>query len=153
MAVQMDLNIKNLKNDNWVNPFKATPEELMAASMEPSGLVTPETTINGTNYDALYASYCRRRKNFQEATRLGGILINQDVITKEQLQEALERQSKTLQTLGQVLIEMKLCTQEDVTRALEEQVTIRHNIEEIEKAESKLKRFLNSLVSYIQDKP
>ncbi len=149
----MDLNIKNLKNDDGVNPFKATPEELMAASLESSGLVTSETTINGADYTTVYASYCKRRKNFQDATRLGGILINHNVITKAQLKKALEHQTEASQTLGQILIDLNLCSHEELSIALEEQKVIRHNIEEIEKAESRLKRFLNSLVSYIQDKP
>ena len=54
--------------------------------------------------------------------QLGQILIEQGLITDEQLQAALEEHHKTPKSLGRVLIDMGLIREADLVRALAEQV-------------------------------
>lgn len=53
--------------------------------------------------------------------RLGQILVDDGIISEEQLERVLEEHSKTGKKLGDVLIEMKLCSLEQVTEAMARQ--------------------------------
>jgi type IV pilus assembly protein PilB len=55
---------------------------------------------------------------------LGEILVLEGDITKEQLQEALAEQKKTLEKLGKVLVDMDLVSEERVTEARAEQLDV-----------------------------
>ena len=52
--------------------------------------------------------------------RLGPRLVQQGVITEDQLKSALRKQKRTNQQLGEILIEMDLLTQEKLNKHLEE---------------------------------
>src|SRR3990172_5557939 len=54
--------------------------------------------------------------------QLGQILIEMGLITKEQLDKALEEHRRTPKSLGRVLIDMGLIKEPDLVRALSEQV-------------------------------
>ncbi|MEA2558398.1 MAG: type pilus assembly protein PilB [Actinomycetota bacterium] len=58
----------------------------------------------------------------RKAKQLGQILIEQGLITPEQLQQALEEHRKTPKSLGRVLIDLGLIKETDLVRALAEQV-------------------------------
>ena len=58
--------------------------------------------------------------------KLGEILVDNRVITEEQLNEALVMQKNYNVPLGQVLIRMKLATQEQISKALSEQHGVPH---------------------------
>jgi hypothetical protein len=59
------------------------------------------------------------------APRLGEMLVSRDLISKEDLESALEQQAGTRKRLGQVLVEMELVTYAEVAEALEEQLSRR----------------------------
>jgi type IV pilus assembly protein PilB len=54
--------------------------------------------------------------------QLGQILIEQGLITQEQLEKALEEHRSSPKSLGRVLIDMGLIREQDLVRALSEQV-------------------------------
>ena len=58
----------------------------------------------------------------RKAKQLGQILIEQGLITSEQLEQALEEHRKTPKSLGRVLIDLGLIKEADLVRALAEQV-------------------------------
>ena len=57
-----------------------------------------------------------------EKIRLGDILVQQKLLTEEQLKHTLEEQKKTGRRLGHVLIEKKFITEEQISRALARQL-------------------------------
>lgn len=63
-----------------------------------------------------------RRRN---RLRLGDLLIQQNVLTQEQLQEALRRQKGTNKRIGEILVEEGFITEEMITRALEAQMGLK----------------------------
>jgi type IV pilus assembly protein PilB len=56
--------------------------------------------------------------------KLGEILLNHNLITKEQLAKAIEEQKKTGKRMGEVLTELGLVSEEDLARALSAQLGI-----------------------------
>lgn len=63
-----------------------------------------------------------RRRN---RLRLGDLLIQQNVLTQEQLQEALQMQKGTHKKIGEILVEEGFITEEMITRALEAQMGLK----------------------------
>ncbi len=57
-----------------------------------------------------------------EKIRLGDILVQQKLLTEEQLKHTLEEQKKTGRRLGHVLIEKKFITEEQISKALARQL-------------------------------
>ncbi len=57
-----------------------------------------------------------------EKIRLGDLLVQQDVITDEQLKLALTAQKATGRKLGRVLVESGYCTEEGISKALSRQL-------------------------------
>ncbi len=53
--------------------------------------------------------------------KLGEILIDNKVITEDQLKEALVIQKNDNVPLGQVLVQLKIATQDQIDKALREQ--------------------------------
>jgi len=64
--------------------------------------------------------------NKQNRKRLGDLLLEGGLISKEQLDEALEIQKKTGEKLGQVLLNQNYVTQQDIIKVLEFQLGISH---------------------------
>ena len=56
--------------------------------------------------------------------RLGDLLIDANVITEEQLKEALKKQRDTGSRLGQVLIDLGMTNEEEVAQAMHEQLGV-----------------------------
>ena len=56
-----------------------------------------------------------RRRN---RLRLGDLLIEQNVLTKEQLTQALQMQKGTNKKIGEILVEEGFITEEMIARAL-----------------------------------
>src|SRR6476659_1665714 len=115
------ITVNRLRNDGWVNPFNATDEELLAGALEETGLMQNDTTINGRSAQIFYQSYCKKKSLFQEATRLGSILVKEAIITNDQLKKALMKQQNNSKPLGEVLLSMQLCTEQDIEQALHRQ--------------------------------
>ena len=63
-----------------------------------------------------------RRRN---RLRLGDLLIQQNVLTQEQLQKALQMQKGTHKKIGEILVEEGFITEEMITRALEAQMGLK----------------------------
>lgn len=62
--------------------------------------------------------------NSSERKKLGEILVEAGLITHEQLEGALGRQTETGRLLGPILIEMGLVTEQDIMRALADQLSV-----------------------------
>lgn len=60
-----------------------------------------------------------------EKRRLGNILVNAGKITSYQLQEALKSQKALGKKLGEILVENKIITEEDIIEAIEQQTGIK----------------------------
>ena len=63
-----------------------------------------------------------RRRN---RLRLGDLLIQQNVLTKEQLEQALQMQKGTNKKIGEILVEKGFITEEMISRALEAQMGLK----------------------------
>lgn len=67
-------------------------------------------------------AFFRTSSSFSKKRRLGDLLIDEGVITKEQLIEALDRQNITKEKLGEALVNMKLTNEEGIVTALHRQL-------------------------------
>jgi len=56
--------------------------------------------------------------------RLGEILVEKGLITKEELIKALDEQRKNRKAIGEILVEMGIITWEEITEALSQQYNI-----------------------------
>jgi type IV pilus assembly protein PilB len=66
----------------------------------------------------------RIRVNMNKKGKLGELLISANLITEEQLQEALNVQSNTHQKLGEILVQLNYVNEQDLTDLLSEQLGI-----------------------------
>lgn len=143
--------VSHIRSDEWVNPFGATAEELLAGALDESGLLNTETRINNQSAHSFFQSYCRKKSLFQEATRLGNILVKEAIITKEQLAEALQRQAESGKPLGEVLTSESFCRQADIEHALARQKAIRDEFYQLEQAREAKKSLWNQFVRFFSD--
>lgn len=60
----------------------------------------------------------------QTRKRIGDVLIDANIITQEQLMEALEEQKKTGKRLGEVLVDMKFTDETEIAEAMSQQMKI-----------------------------
>ncbi len=112
------------------NPFGATAEELMANIINECGLIKEDTKINGVSAKKYCDSFYIKRTLYKESTRLGSFLIRNNIITQNQLDEALDRQKQHQNLkLGQILISMNICSKDEVHHSLNEQTTMRAGID------------------------
>ena len=145
--------ISQIRQDEWVNPFSATPEELLAGALEESGLMGKHTLINNRPGTSVYQAYCKKRNRFQEATRLGSMLVKENVITNTQLNQALARQGHSNKPLGEVLLEMEFCAEQEIEQALERQKNIRDELEALELARKQQQTLWKRIIGFFRDKP
>lgn len=145
------VSISGIRQDEWANPFGATSEELVASALEENGLLEPKTLINGRNAHVIFQSFCKKKNLFQEATRLGNILLKEQLILQQQLTQALKIQAKTGKPLGEVLIAEKFCTEADIMRALERQQAIREDLYRMEQAREAKKDFWGRIIRFLVD--
>ncbi len=61
---------------------------------------------------------------FRRKKRLGDMLVQERVVTEEQLQQALEAKKTSNKRLGEVLVELNFTTEEQITRALTRQLGV-----------------------------
>jgi hypothetical protein len=143
--------LERLRNDSWVNPFNATAEELLAGALEETGLIQGNTLINGCSAQTFYQSYCKKKNLFQEATRLGSLLVKEQIITEEQLKKALSKQQNNTKPLGELLISLRFCTEQDIEQALSKQKTIREELYSLELAQAKRRTVWQRIVRFFFD--
>ena|GEM_PF-3247082 len=145
------VSISGIRQDEWVNPFGATSEELVASALEENGLLEQRTLINGKNAQALFQSYCKKKNLFQEATRLGNILLKEQLIRQEQLTKALRIQARTGKPLGEVLVAERFCSEADIGVALERQQSIREDLYRMEQAREAKRDFWGRIIRFLVD--
>jgi hypothetical protein len=143
--------IANIRQDEWVNPFGASFEELVAGALDESGLLSDKTTINGKKAQEFHQSLNKKRNLFQEATRLGSILVKEGLISNEQLNDALQIQANTSKPLGEILLAQMVCSQEDINRALERQKTIREELYRLEQTQEARRGIWNRIMRALFD--
>lgn len=151
MVAKERIIVNGIRQDEWVNPFGATPEELVASALDDSGLMQSRTTVNGKSAQTIFQSYCKKKNLFQEATRLGNILLKEAVIQQEQLTEALKVQAETGLPLGEVLISQQLCTSEDIQRALVHQQALREDLYRLEQEKENRKTLWRRIIGFLLD--
>jgi hypothetical protein len=126
------ITVSGLWLDNWTNPFDATAEELVACALDEAAVTSPHTMVNGVEIAVLMDAYSGKRQRFREATRLGSLLVEEGLISEDQLKDALAVQKQeTLQMaraprpLGQILVSMHVCTELQIARTLGQQDALR----------------------------
>ena len=119
-----NLYIQNLKTEDFV-AFGATPAELVAYALDEVGLLGSHTLIEGKSARNLVEKFYSKRHRVRQNTRLGTVLIRKQVITQQQLMEALSYHMDKSMPLGQCLVELQFCTQKDLDTALEQQAQMR----------------------------
>ncbi|MBY0405571.1 MAG: hypothetical protein K2X66_16835 [Cyanobacteria bacterium] len=144
------IRLDGIRLDDWVNPFGASPEELLAGTLEEGGLLGAQTQINGRPAQDLFQAYNRKRRQFQESTRLGSMLTKMGILTQEQLGEALVIQKRENRPLGEIIVQLGFCEVATIEGALEKQKSIRVELEKVEQAQEerrslwkKLSHFFN----------
>lgn len=136
----MDITISKI-NEEHLNPFGATKEELVANALSEAGLATCGTIINGTEISALCSKYYEKRQIFKNSTKMGNILIQHKTITPDELHKALLYQKKHPgKKLGDALVALGVCNVSDVDVFLQTQTKVRNDIN------NKLINSINSLV-------
>ncbi len=112
------------------NPFGATAEELVANLINESGLMRKDTRINGIPAKEYCDSFYEKRASYKESTRIGSFLVRNDIISQNQLDEALVRQKQNRDLrLGQILVNMNVCSKDEIHHSLNEQTTMRAGID------------------------
>jgi len=66
------------------------------------------------------------RKPHKKLQPIGEILVSKGLITREQLNDVLEKQKKTPKRLGEILVEDGILTQDQLNRALAERLGVEH---------------------------
>ncbi|MEI7475550.1 MAG: flagellar brake protein [bacterium] len=124
----MDEIVISRLNIDGHNPFGATAEELLANSLDESGLIAEDTLINSVLAHDLCKSLFKKREEYKESTKIGNILIKKQVITEKQLQEVVDHQQKNPnKKLGDLLVDLNMCQPDDISCCLDIQKQIRFN--------------------------
>ena len=134
----MEIKITEI-NKKQFNPFSATAEELVANALHEAGLLTATAKINDLSGIELCQNFHQKRQNYKKMTRIGSILIQSDVISQNELKDALEFQKKQPKfQIGETLVNMNLCSKEDLSKSLHLQKEIRSNIKTLEQNKENL---------------
>ncbi len=141
--------LKHISLGRWVNPFGATAEEFIANTLDDNGLIDPNTLINDMPARQLAQQFLSKRASFQEATRLGSMLVAVGIITEQQLAQCLDIQHKSHQPLGQLLVDAGYCSQQQMIDVLNQQSTVREHYEELAEAESRVKQVWDKLRAFM----
>ncbi len=140
-----------IRQDEWVNPFGATQEELIASALDDGGLMASKTTINGQSAQDIFQAYCKKKSLFQEATRLGNILLKESLLSQSDLAVILKLQAETGKPLGQLLVEREVCSNEAIQAALDRQQSLREALYRIEQAKEARKNLWTRIRHFLLD--
>jgi hypothetical protein len=112
--------------DALVRKDVITPEQLEEADMIVSEMpiLRVGEVLLGLGYLRL-SDYINHLREHLEGLRLGDYLVLRNIITWEQLQEALKAQAESGKMLGHCLIALGFCTLPGLQRALAEQRALR----------------------------
>lgn len=123
-----------------MNPFYASEEELLAHALSEAGLLKEETHINGYCARSLCQAFFDKREFYKKSSKIGNMLVRKNIITEDQLKDALDYQNKfSCKKLGDAIEELGFCTKEDIHLCLNSQEKIRAN-------HSKIKEFCSIIV-------
>ena len=132
------------------NPFGAGVEELAASALRDAGLLSNATTINGKHAVELLDSLSLKVRDYEEATRLGTLLVRRGVLREEDLEKALNlHRSGSSLRLGDALVELKICSEEDVRRNVEAQAMIRESLSDLDEFRRKIDSIKERLRLYL----
>ena len=147
----MEIKISEINSVRF-NPFAATEEELIANAIEQAGLLTKTTQINGKAATTLCQSYFDKRENFKKSTRIGNVLVDNLIISNQQLSEALAHQrQEPEQKLGDALMTLNMCTTEQISKGLDIQSSHRSVISPIDSANDVINAIRNRIKRAIKD--
>jgi hypothetical protein len=126
-------------NTDFLNPYEATPEELVAEAMEHFGLIDDETTLNALQAKEHLRNLLLKKKYYHGVlprkasfiTKLGSLLVQRNIINNMQLKEALNYQKQTPIKIGEILVKLGFVEEDDITDIIEEQRKIREVFESI----------------------
>ncbi|PIQ23860.1 hypothetical protein COW36_13565 [bacterium (Candidatus Blackallbacteria) CG17_big_fil_post_rev_8_21_14_2_50_48_46] len=123
----MDLDntyIQNLCVDAFQG-FGATVPELISFALDEVGLMNEKTLVNGKSARELAEHFYRKRNRMRQNSRLGNLLIQEGIISKEQLISALSYHVSEDVPLGEALLQLNFCTPEHLEWGLKQQATLR----------------------------
>lgn len=130
-------------NTNYLNPYKANAEELIAEAMDQFGLIDEETKINETDPKEILKALSEKKKSFHGLnrkttfiTKLGSLLVQRNLISNMQLKEALNYQKHTPIKIGEILVQLGFINENDISSIIEEQKQIRNILEKLNKTEA-----------------
>ena len=124
-----NLYIQNIKTEDFI-AFGASPAELVAYALDEVGLLGSHTLIEGRSARSLVEKFYSKRHRVRQNTRLGSVLIQNEVITQPQLMEALNTHLEKNIPLGQALIDLGLCSQSQLDHALSHQAHMRRFLDD-----------------------
>jgi hypothetical protein len=115
------------------NPFGADAAELLAAALDEAGLLEPETTFDGRTAEVPLQSYFRKRTQYREVSRLGTLLVQNGIVSQDDLGKALSLQREHPgMKLGKAMTELGLCSVNEIERHLDTQLDIRKDMKDLE---------------------
>lgn len=89
-------------------------------------------------------------REYEEATRLGTLLVRRGVLGEEELEKALElHRSGNSFRLGDALVELKICSEEDIRRNIEAQGMIRESLSDLDEFRRKIDSIKERLRLYL----
>ena len=143
-----EIRVGNINIENF-NPFRASAEELLASALDDAGMLNSTTTINGHLSRDLLSSFFEKRKNYREVTNLGFLLVNQGILTQEQMHLALKLQrSKEGIKFGEALLLLGICTLEEIEKNLATQIKVRQDIKDLEATKKKVNAIRDRVQKY-----
>jgi hypothetical protein len=119
--------IQNLCCDSFAG-FGATVPELISFALDEVGLMDQKTLVNGKSARELAENFYRKRNRVRQNSRLGNLLIQEGIISKEQLIEALSYHVSEDVPLGEALLHLHFCAKEQLEWALRHQASLRSRI-------------------------
>ncbi|MDX2083794.1 MAG: hypothetical protein SFZ03_00195 [Candidatus Melainabacteria bacterium] len=128
--------VSGIGHSDILNPFQASPEELLAGVLDENGLLNEATVINQQPAQPLAQAYYRKRQQFRQATRLGQLLLQSGLIHAEQLTEALlhQQQLPNPRPLGELVVDLGYCQAQQVEALLSQQQRIRQDYDALEES-------------------
>ena len=142
------MNVNHIDLERF-NPFGATAEELLAYALDAAGLINSETRISDRAAREFLDRFYHKREDYREATKIGGLLIRQGVLTREQLADALRMQkSHPDMKLGEAILALRVCTLVDIEQALETQIRIREDLQDLEECRTHFNAIRERLRKY-----
>ncbi|MCS7230994.1 MAG: hypothetical protein RMJ67_02495 [Elusimicrobiota bacterium] len=110
---------------------KPTPTSIEISGVDETGSIY-KTRLNFVEFSSQRNVFNTKFiSKFAQQKLLGEILVEENIITKEQLEEVIEIQNKYKEKLGEILIKFGYCKPEQILYALAKQLGINLKKEEI----------------------